>query len=343
MEFALSWEQQQLVEACRGFLGELPSGRDLLEGRGQAEDPKVWQRIVEEQGWPAIAVPEEAGGFGFGWFELSLIFTELGRSLTACPMLGTAFATAALVEGQGTGDSLEALASGTVGAFIGSGIEATRDGEGWALSGAANVIDGGMAELFVLATAAGFFILSADQISRAPLPGLDVTRPLVLVNVGVTVGDEVRFDADAGKVAARCEALLAAEAVGAAEACLDLAVDYAKVRVQFGKPIGAFQSIQHKCADMLVALESARSAAWYAAWSVDSGAPDSRLACRAARSLAGDALRLCAGENIQIHGGIGFTWEHDAHLYFKRHRSMLAVLGSPADHRAAIAEALLDA
>ena len=134
-----------------------------------------------------------------------------------------------------------------------------------------------------------------------------------------------------------------ARGMGAAEAILEMAVDYAKVRQQFGEPIGSFQAIQHKCANMMVAVESARSAAWYAAWAVDSEADDARLAARTAKAMASQALMDCAGENIQIHGGIGFTWEHDAHLYFKRAQSTLGLLGSPQVHREAVAANLLGA
>ena len=137
-------------------------------------------------------------------------------------------------------------------------------------------------------------------------------------------------------------AMVAAPAVGGAEATLDKAVAYAKVRQQFGKPIGSFQAIKHLCADMLVRVESARSATWYAAWALASNADDQPLATRTAKAYATDAFFACAADNIQVHGGIGFTWEHDAHLYFKRAHALRALLGHPREHRAVIARALCE-
>ena len=314
MHFGLTDEQLQLREAVRGFLGSVPNARDLLEGRGTADDPAVWQRICEEQAWQAILVPEEQGGFGFGLMELAVVVEELGRSLTPVPLLPTAFATVALRHGSGDARDagLEAIAEGAV---------------------ASLVLD---PDNVPAACSARLLVDGSGQVVEATVEAvetLDVTRP-----AGRVAAQAVPAPA---LVLAACEALLAAECVGAAEATLEQAVEYAKARQQFGKPIGSFQAIQHKCADMMVLVESARSAGMYACWALDSSAPDARAAAHTAKAMACDALMRCAGENIQIHGGIGFTWEHDAHLYFKRARSSLTLLGSPSSHRAAIADMLL--
>jgi len=344
MHFGLSWEQQQLRDAVTGFLGELRSARDVLEGKGEAGDAAVWQRIIEEQGWQAIAVPEEAGGFGFGQVELAVIFEALGRTLTPCPLLGVSMATAALLETDGTNGPLGEVAGGLRAALV-EGIDAQEHEGGWRLTGThGQVIDAPEAESFVVLTNVGLFVLTRDQVEVTELPGFDVTRTIGSVSIGLTVpADALLGTPDQDAVHARIESLLAAEATGAADATLEMAVDYAKVRVQYGKAIGSFQAIQHLCADMLVHVESARSAAWYAAWSIAHGNDDARQAARVAKATASTALMHCSGANIQIHGGIGFTWEHDAHLFFKRAQATHGLYGDPADHRAAIADQLLGA
>ncbi len=342
MHFGLSEEQVQLRDAVRGFLGQVRGARQVLEG-GDAEDPAVWARICEEQAWQAVLVPEEQGGFGFGTMELAVVLEEVGRRLTPCPLLGTAFATVALRAARPSAardEALEALASGSRGAVaFGAQVEATAQG----LRGAADrVVGGRLAEVIVVEGRDGYFLVRGGEIAREALEVLDPTRPMARLELhGVSGVELVGCDRETVRMA--CEVLVAAEAVGAAEATLEQAVDYARVRQQFGRPIGSFQAIQHKCADMMVRVESARSAAWYGAWAVDSGADDARLAARTALAMASDALLHCAGENIQIHGGIGFTWEHDAHLYFRRARTIPSLLGASTEHRAAVADVLLGA
>jgi alkylation response protein AidB-like acyl-CoA dehydrogenase len=343
MDFALSWEQQQLKEAAAGFLDALPSARAVLEGRGSVEDPAVWRRIAQEQGWPAILVPEDDGGFGFGQVELAVVLEEVGRTLTSCPLLGTAFATAVILEcGDGAQRArwLGAIAGGEPAAVAWSGIAAEEGPFGWSLDGSAVVVDGTLASILVVVTPQGPFVLAADLCERTRLDPLDPTRPLARVIVSGVSADRLAGDG-LERARARCESFVASEAVGAAEAALELAVEYSRVRTQFGRPIGTFQAIQHMAADVLVAVESARSAAWYAAWAVDAGADDAREAARTAKAMACDALFLSAGQSLQIHGGVGFTWEHDCHLYFKRARAVMDLLGHPREHRAAIAQALL--
>lgn len=325
MHFALSDEQAQLAEIARDFLGNLPDGRAVADGHDPC-DPTLWSRITEEQGWQAMAIPEELGGFGFGWVELAVAFEALGGRLTPAPMLGVGMATAALLESSASADRDAALESIAGGEVIG-------------MAWHAEAADVALAERAVFATSGGLVL--APIAAREALPTLDATRPLFRVEPDLS--GAIALDADVERVRRRCEVLLAWEAVGVAQAALDQAVEYAKIRHQYGKAIGSFQALQHMAADVFVAVESARSAAWYAAWAVDSDAADARLAAHTARALAGDAAFRATADNIQIHGGIGFTWEHDAHLYFKRARGSLDLLGAPRDHRHAVADALLGA
>jgi len=324
MHFQLDEEQAVLQESAREFLKEKPD----------------WERIIEEAGWPAIVIPEAFGGWGFGHVELAVVFEEIGRSLARCPMLGTAAATEAILVGGDDAQKaryLEAIATGTPAALaLGADVRMGDDG----LSGTAElVIDGASAGLVVVQTRFdGVFV--TESFTAVETPALDSTRQLATLTFDSAPAQRLER-ADMAVILSRVRALVAAEAVGGAEACLDMSVDYAKVRKQFGKAIGSFQAIQHKCADMLLLVESARSAAWYAACAIDEDAEDLEIAARAAKAYASDAFFVCAGENIQIHGGIGFTWEHDAHFYFKRARAMSSLFGEPREHREAIATALL--
>lgn len=336
MRFAPTDEQQQLREVARAFLTETPAPE--------------WDRVVEEQGWQAIAIPEEYGGFGFGFVELALVAEEIGRFLAPVPILATCGLAATAIEHGGTDDQkerwLSAIAGGSRAALaLHSHIRAVRSNGGFRLVGeAARVIDGATAELLVLPTDEGLFVVERDQVRTTPLTTMDPTRPLATVSIDAEVPEDARLPAGSTQPALEHGwVLLAAEAVGAAEACLDETVAYAKVRTQFGKAIGTFQAIQHTCAEMLLKVESARSAAWYAAWAVDAGAPDRVLAARTARAYAGTAAFEVAGETIQCHGGIGFTWEHMAHRYFKRARCDRQLLGTPTDHLDAVATELLGA
>ncbi len=310
MRFARSEDQQMVADAAREWLTRQPGARALLEGRDPC--PGGWDEVVSEQAWPALLAPEDLGGLGFDLVALAAVHEELGRALVPLPLLGTSWAQAAILV----------------------------NGDGFVLTGTAlRVVDGARADLLVLHTDRGFFVVDGADAGREACPTLDPTRELAHLSVDrLRVSDDQRLaHEDVDSVLARCMALLAAESVGGAEATMDLAVDYAKVREQFGTPIGSFQAIQHMCADMLVLVESARSAALYAAWAVDAGRADALLAARTALATATEAAFTCAGQSIQVHGGIGFTWEHTAHLYFKRARANRTLLGEPTTHRAAVA------
>lgn len=349
MKFALSDEQISLRDAARAFLAELPGPHAMTEQDGAYSDD-AWSRIVGEQGWTSILIPADHGGWGFGRMEMAVVLEEAGRKLTPSPLFSTVALGVTAIDTLGDdaqkAEHLGAIAGGATATLAHEGaVTARRDGDGWLLSGeSVRVIDGDTAQLVVVWTDAGAFVVQGDAITRARVPGLDTTRPLATLRFDdLRVSDAARLPgADLDAVRRVAGLLLAAEQVGGAEAVLDVTVDYTKVRKQFGKPIGSFQAIQHACADMLVLVESARSALWYAAWAVDAGAPDAALAVHTAKALASDAYFRCAGSAIQLHGGIGFTWEHVCHLHFKRARAGMALLGEPSVHRAAVASAMLD-
>jgi alkylation response protein AidB-like acyl-CoA dehydrogenase len=347
MRFLPSEEQAALRDAARAFLAGQPGPHTLAE-QGAAYDPAVWAAIVEQQGWQAIQVPEAAGGWGFGLVEAALVFEEAGRALTPSPLFGTcALATSALLllgDAAQQAAHLGAIAAGgTATAALDAGLRATEVEGGWRLEGAAErVVDGDSADLLVLGADAGVFVVPRALCAVERVPSLDPTRPLARVTVAVELPAEARLAGrDVEAASLRAAVLLAAEQVGGAEAMLDLTVEHAKARVQYGRPIGSFQAVQHTCADMLVAVESARSATWYAAAAWDAGLPDAALAARTAKAMASDACFRVAGAAIQVHGGIGFSWEHVAHLHFKRARAGLVLLGAPAAHRARVAAALV--
>jgi alkylation response protein AidB-like acyl-CoA dehydrogenase len=345
MHFALSDEQTALREVAAAFLAELPGPLSMTE-QGQDYDPAVWDRIVEEQGWPAIPVPEDVGGWGFGLLDLAVVFEEVGRAMTPCPLFATsALAIPAVAQLGGPEQQarlLEPLLTGGTGTLaLSASVTAERDGDWHHRGTARRVVDGHSAQTLVVPTSGGVFVLDSGW-TATRVASLDTARPLSDLAIDAVVPDDRRLvGTDLTPAHQRAAVLAAAESVGAAEACLDTAVDYARVREQFGQAIGRFQAIQHLLADVMVAVETARAATWYAATALDQERDDAALAVATAKALASDALFQAAGQSIQVHGGVGFTWEHTAHMYFKRARAMRDLLGSPTAHRDAVADAIL--
>ena len=376
MNFAFSEEQEFLRETARRFLDDkasLDRVRELMES-DEVHDASLWQEMAG-LGWQAMAIPEEYGGAGYGFLELMVLLEEMGRSVFAAPFLSTVVLGATLVEALGTEEQkksmLSEIASGsrTValalseanGRWDADGIEmvASQDGDAWIINGTKRfVIDGHTADTLLVAVRSpdtsgsdGVTIVAVpsdvDGVTRVKQEAMDQTRPLaditfddVRLPVSDVIGDAGNGWAALDRALKVAAVALAAEAVGGAQACLDMAVEYAKDRIQFGRPIGSFQAIKHKCADMLVSVESAKSAAYYAAWAVDEDSDELELVAPLAKAYCTEAYFKAAAENIQIHGGIGFTWEHDAHLYFKRAKSIELMFGSPAYHRARLADVL---
>ena len=368
MEFAFSDEQRMLRDTVRRFLDErVPMQRVRTTMETDAGfDLGLWEAIAA-QGWQAMAIPEEYGGAGFTVLEQAILMEEMGRSLLPVPFLSSIVLGADLVLRAGSEDQkrsiLPAVAAGELrlavahledsGRWDRAGIEmvAEPDGDGFLLSGTKTfVLDGHTADTLVVVVLldGGTGLLLVDGTSpgveRRRVETMDMTRPQaeirfdrVRVPQSAVLGDPSSGWEALAATSTRAVVLLAFEQVGGAQRCLDMAVDYAKLRVQFGRPIGSFQAIKHLCADMLVKVESARSAAHHAGGAALEGGDELEVAAPLAKSYCSEAFLFCAAENIQVHGGIGFTWEHDAHLYLKRAKTDELLFGTPSYHRGLLA------
>ncbi|MGH9301445.1 MAG: acyl-CoA dehydrogenase family protein [Acidimicrobiales bacterium] len=367
MNFAFSEEQDELRKSVRRFLDDkspISEVRRLMDGT-EGYDPAVWSQMGSQLGLQGLIIPEEFGGSGYTYVELIVVLEEMGRSLLCAPYFATvALATNAILASGDAGaakDYLPDIASGSTvatlaftednGRWDAAGIEcaASADGDGWKLDGHKMfVIDGHVANLIVVAarTAKGVSLFAvqgdASGLERKALSTMDQTRKQARLEFSSTparlIGTEGEAEAVLTTTLDLAAVALAAEQVGGAQCCLDMSVEYAKVRVQFGRPIGSFQAIKHKCADMLLEVESAKSAAYYAGWAAAEDSDELPVVASLAKAYCSDAYFHAAAENIQIHGGIGFTWEHDAHLYFKRAKSSELLLGDPTYHRELLAQ-----
>jgi len=366
MNFAFSEEQDQLREFVRSFLADKSSEAAVREQMETDDgyDEAVWNQMAEQMGLQALAIPEEYGGQGFGFIEQVVVLEEMGRALLCAPYFSSCVLAAnallqsgdeaaknAHLPGIAAGETRAALAfTEESGRWDEAGItmQATNDG-GWSLTGTKSfVLDGASANLILVAARsdAGVSLFSVDAdaagLSRTALSTMDQTRkqaklefsstPATLIGTDGAGWDTMQTVLDLAAVA------LAAEQVGGAQMCLDMSVEYAKVRVQFGRPIGSFQAIKHKCADMLLEVESAKSAAYYAGWCASEMNDELPQVASLAKSYCSEAYFHASAENIQIHGGIGFTWEHPAHLYFKRAKSSELLFGDPTYHRELLAQ-----
>jgi alkylation response protein AidB-like acyl-CoA dehydrogenase len=369
MHFALSDEQEALREATRRFLASRAPIGHTRARLGLGPCPDLWRVATEEQGWAALTLPEAEGGFGLGLVEQVVLMEEMGRLVHPSPYFATCVLAAPLLAEYG-GPALReqwlpALMAGEATATLGwisgprawgvedIGGQALPEAGGYRLSGTLlAVVDGATATLLLVALRCegevALFALEAGAtgLSITAHSTVDATRPLATLRLdGVWVDESARLNGGAAalqRALDRAAIALGAEQLGVAEVCLEMAVDYAKVRHQFGRPIGSFQAIKHKCADLLVKVESARSAVWYAAavWDGAGEPEEGRLVAPMVRSWCADAAFSVSADNIQIHGGIGFTAEHDAHLYFKRAQSSGALLGDAAWHREQLARRL---
>jgi len=367
MNFAFSEEQEELRRSVRRFLEDKSPSTEVrrLMETTEGFDRAVWDQMANQLGLQALAIPEEYGGVGFGHVELTVVFEEMGAALLCAPYFATvALAANALLSSGDEGakkDLLPSVASGETIATLaltedsgrwdadGITLAATRSGDGWKLDGHKMfVIDGHNANLVLVAgrTDKGVSLFAvvggAPGLTTTPLATMDQTRKQARIEFASTPARLIGEEGGAAPVLSRTLDLaavaLAAEQVGGAQRCLDMAVDYAKTRIQFGRPIGSFQAIKHKCADMLLEVESAKSAAYYAGWAAAEDSEELPVVASLAKSYCSEAYFHAAAENIQIHGGIGFTWEHDAHLYFKRAKSSELMLGDPSYHRELLAQ-----
>ncbi|MFO7590369.1 MAG: acyl-CoA dehydrogenase [Acidimicrobiia bacterium] len=348
MPIGTTEEHLALHEAVGGWLER----HDVAGVRRTALDsehdalPPYWHGFAE-QGWLGLHIAEDAGGSGYASPELAVVLEELGRSLAPGPMLPTMLASAVVASSANEGarkELLPGLASGEiVGALAGGtgcGFTATKTDDGVAVSGSARPVVGGAGADVVVAPASVdddvcWVALRADELSISELPSLDPTR-----RVAELVADDVSVPAarildgvDTERVVDVGAVLAAAELVGVAQWCVDTAATYAKDRVQFGRPIGQFQGVKHKCADMIARVELARAAAWDAARAVDDDPRERALASATAIALAIDAAFVNAKDCIQVLGGIGFTWEHDAHAYLRRAMTLRSLIGPASGWR----------
>lgn len=364
--FVKTDEQSMLGSTVREFLDatvDFDAIREMSTTQ-DAFDRGVWSGLAE-MGLIGLHVPEEYGGAGFGATEVGVVFQELGRKVGAVPLLSNVLASTALLR-AGTHEQkvrwLPAIASGEsvatlalyegahdAGPAAGETTLTRADGQ-WVLNGTKRyVTDAPNASVFVVSasTQSGAALAvvpsGADGVSVTPTNSLDATRPLGEVSfTDVLVGPDDVMEGASDAIAAALDVgvvCLANEQVGGAQWCLETSVEYAKSRYQFGRAIGSFQAIKHLCADMLVAVEHARSVAWHAAATLDDPR-ESAIAVPLARSVCSDAFIKASGDTIQILGGIGFTWEHEAHLYFKRAKSTSLLLGSVDSHRDRLADAI---
>jgi alkylation response protein AidB-like acyl-CoA dehydrogenase len=373
VNFAFSEEQEELRRTVRQFLeAKSPETevRRLMETT-EGYDPAVWKQMGQELGLQSLAIPEEYGGQGFSFIELGIVLEEMGRVLLCAPYFSSVVLAANAILNVGTDDQkktlLPGIASGDTiatlaftepsGKWDPSGItmEATEgEGGGFTLSGEKMfVLDGFTADLIVVAArTAGtsgadgisFFTVrgDADGLTRTALSTMDMTRKqakLEFNNVAAEpLGSTVDGFAAFSKTLDQAAVALSNEMMGGAQKVLEMSVEYAKVRVQFGRPIGSFQAIKHKCADMLLEVESGKSAAYYASWAAAEDNEELPVVAALSKAYCSEAYFHATAENIQIHGGIGFTWEHPAHLYFKRAKSSEIYLGDPTYHRELLAQ-----
>ena len=367
MNFAFSDEQEELRAAVRRFLAEKSPETEVrrLMDTTEGYDPAVWSQMADQLGLQSLTIPEEFGGSGFTYVELLVVLEEMGAALLCAPFFSSVVlaANALLTSGDDEAKKsyLPGIASGEKIATLAitedngkwdfSGIElaATKKGDGWELNGHKMfVIDGHVADLIIVAarTDAGVSLFAvpgdAPGLTRTALPTMDQTRKQARLEFSGTSATLIGTDGGAepglSKTLDLAAVALAAEQVGGAQHVLDASVEYAKTRIQFGRPIGSFQAIKHKCADMLLEVESAKSAAYYAAWAAAEDSDELPVVASLAKSYCSEAYFHAAAENIQIHGGIGFTWEHPAHLYFKRAKSSELLLGDPSYHRELLAQ-----
>jgi alkylation response protein AidB-like acyl-CoA dehydrogenase len=374
MDFGFSEEQEMLRRVARDFLAkESP----MTYVRRMMEDDvgysvETWRKMAE-LGWTGLIYPERYDGSGLDLVDLVVILEEMGRVVMPGPFLSTVLLGGSTVLDGGDDAQkeryLKAISAGELKATLAvlepngrwgaSGVEATAvaDSGGYLLSGVKLFVpDAHVADLVIVATRTerspgeeGISLFAIDVpkggVTVTPLKTMDQTRKLCEVKLDqVRVGPEALIGARGGgwpilkRVTDRAKVALCAEMCGGAERVLEMTVEYAKVRVQFDRPIGSFQAIQHKCANMLLLVEGAKSATYHAAWAVANDVPEASLAAAMAKAYTSDAYRTVAGEGIQIHGGIGFTWEHDMHIYFKRAKGSEVTFGDGTYNRELVAQ-----
>ena len=380
MDIGFTEEQELLRETARRFL-ESECTTQFVRHR-MAEPAAItgafWQKLAE-QGWLGIVYPEEQGGSGLGLVDLVVLMEEMGRAVMPGPFLSTVLLGGAAIDEAGSAEQrrhwLPQIAEGRTKAALawtepnlrwdaaGIGLQARETAAGVALSGTKLFVgDAHLAEIIVVAARSrdgstmedgvSLFLVRRDApgVSVRVLPTIDDTRKLCEVSLdnvalpaSALLGGKHEGWAPLARVIARATVALAAEMCGGAQRVLDMTVDYAKIRIAFGKPIGSYQGVKHQAADMLVAIENAKSLTYYAAWALDQGLDEAPIAVSMAKAAASDMYRKVAGTGIQLHGGIGMTWEHDLQLYFKRAKASEVAFGDATWHRERVSQLMAPA
>jgi alkylation response protein AidB-like acyl-CoA dehydrogenase len=358
VEFGLNESQEFLKGSARKFFaGECPSAemRRLME-TDAAYDAALWSKLTA-QGYTGVIFPEAYGGVGLGKIELMLLMEEAGRALLPGPFFSTVVLAGSVLEAVGTAAHknkyLAPICRGEVRATV-AFVEA---GASWDLrdvqlsapngkltGGKLFVTDAAIADFILVVARDGVFAVDskARGLRISPMSSMDLTRKLYGVEFTNTPAEKVGAITDLPSAFDIATAALAAELVGGMQRTLDITVEYAKTRKQFGKPIGTFQAVQHQCADMYLETESSRSAVYYAGWALEENSPDAATAVSIAKMYASDAARTVGNRGIQIHGGMGFTWENDLHLYYRRAKASETAFGDATFHRERIARLVVD-
>jgi alkylation response protein AidB-like acyl-CoA dehydrogenase len=364
--FTLTDDQREFRSTVRAFLEHhSPESevRRVMES-DSGFDSAIWRAMADQLRLQGLIIPEQYGGEGFGFTELGLVLEEMGGALVPGPYFTSAVLTASVLLCSGDNEAckryLPGIASGETiatlaltersGRWDRDGIETTadQDGAAWTLWGAKHYVpDGGIADLVLVVarTASGavglFAVENTDDLVRREQSSLDPTRRQAVVEFAGTAATRVGLE-DAwpglGRALSQATAALANEQAGGAQRCLDQAVAYVKVRTQFGRPVGSFQAIRHRCADLMLDIECARGVAQYAVHAIDHFPTEFESAAALAKAYCSDVYARAAAANIQLHGGIGFTWEHPAHMYYKRAKSSAMLLGDAGYHRGLLAD-----
>jgi len=374
VDFGFSEEQEMLRQSARALLEkECPSTvvRKLMDDE-RGFDPALWKKMAE-LGWLGLVIPEEYGGGGLSYVDLVLIMEEMGRVGLPSPFIWTVMVAEALKRAGSDhhkSSLLPKIASGELVATVaylepsavwsaeGIAMTARNEGAGYVLDGTKLFVnDGHIADCLLVAARTGgsgeggitLFALESKRagIAVTRLTTMDQTRKLAELKFSGVKLDAADLVGEVGsgwkilsEIIDRGKVMLAGEMMGGAQKVLEMTVDYAKVRVQFGRPIGSFQAVQHKCANMMIDVEGARSAAYYASWAVSNEVAEAPLAAALAKAAASDAFRRVSADGIQLHGGIGFTWDHDLHLYFKRAKSSEFTFGDANWNRELVAQGI---
>ena len=359
MQFGLSESQQMLKDNARKFFsGECPMDqvRRLME-TDTAFDGILWAKMAE-QGYTGIIFPEEYGGVGLGKVELILFMEEAGRALLPGPFFSTVALAGVVLDALGTTEQKKRYLAPICRGEARSTLAMLEASASWdpadvriaAVNGQLTgeklfVPDAAAADTILVVARNGVFLVDAKApgITISPMSGMDLARKLYAVQFKDTPAEKLGETAGLSKALDVATAALVAEMVGGMQRVLDLTVEYAKMRKQFGKPIGMFQAVQHQCADMYLETENSRSAAYYAAWALEEHAPDAAVAVSIAKVYASDAGRTVGNRGIQVHGGMGFTWENDVHLYYRRAKASETMFGDATFHRERIARMVMDA